>query len=34
VYLISYEVEEIGTREVEWPAGVEYAREARGLLVD
>jgi len=34
VYLISYEVEEIGSREVVWQAGVEFAREARGLLVD
>ncbi|MCL4742764.1 MAG: hypothetical protein KJZ54_11255 [Phycisphaerales bacterium] len=34
VYLISYEVEEIDSREVVWQAGVEFAREARGRLVD
>ncbi|MCW5776470.1 MAG: hypothetical protein KIS87_08540 [Phycisphaeraceae bacterium] len=34
VYLISYEVEEIDSREVVWQADVEFAREARGLLVD
>ncbi|GIK19560.1 MAG: hypothetical protein DYG93_02510 [Leptolyngbya sp. PLA2] len=34
VYLISYEVEEIDSREVVWQADVEFAREAKGLLVD